>query len=380
MNPDRFADIRPYNDDEVAGVIARLLRNNALLDAIARLRVPRTSALLGVWMRPLVRAALAWQSRNIRDVHGFQRIVERYMRSMVETCTTAFTVSGLERLDPAASYLFVGNHRDIALDPAFISYALFSSGRDTVRVAIGDNLLTRDYVSDLMRLNKSFIVRRSARGPRQMLAAYQELSGYISHSLLQERQSIWIAQREGRAKDGWDRTEPAIIKMLAISKPKEQAYGEFIAALHIVPVAISYEWDPCDAGKAHELCARAQHGLYQKSEHEDVDSIARSITAPKGAVHVAFGEPLGGDFAGPDDVAAAIDRQVLELYRLQPTNLCAYRMAEEGRLPGDHSGEAEAADGVLAAFRARLDALPEPERPFLTAMYANPIRNRAATR
>ena len=167
--------------------------------------------------------------------------------------------------------------------------------------------------------------------------------------------------------------------MLAISKPKEQPYGEFIAALHIVPVAISYEWDPCDAGKAHELCARAQHGLYQKSEHEDVDSIARSITAPKGAVHVAFGEPLGGDSAGPDDVAAAIDRQVLELYRLQPTNLCAYRMAE-GRLPGDHSGEAEAADGVLAAFRARLDALPEPERPFLTAMYANPIRNRAATR
>jgi 1-acyl-sn-glycerol-3-phosphate acyltransferase len=376
MTADRFAQIRPYNDDEVAGVIARLLGNTELLDAVARLRVPRAAGVFGAWMRPVVRMALGRQVRGIHDVRTFQRIVERYMRTMVESRTTGFSVSGLEGIDPERACLFIGNHRDIALDPSFISYALFSSGRDTVRVAIGDNLLTKDYVSDLMRLNKSFIVRRSAKGPRQMLAAWQELSGYISHSLLAERQSIWIAQREGRAKDGWDHTEPAIIKMLAIAKPREQAFGAFIASLRIVPVSISYEWDPCDAIKAHELCERATHGSYRKGEHEDVNSIARSITADKGNVHVAFGQALGEGFETPEAVASEIDRQVLGLYRLHATNLCAYRM-EEGALPPDIAHQTPQADAVEAAFRARVNALPEPERPYLIAMYANPVRNRA---
>jgi 1-acyl-sn-glycerol-3-phosphate acyltransferase len=377
MNADRCAQIRPYNDAEVAGVITRLLANTELLDAVARLRLPRAAGMFGPWMRPLVRMALARQLREVRDVRSFQRIVERYMRVMVESRTTGFSVSGLERIDAARPCLFVGNHRDIALDPSFISYALFSSGRDTVRVAIGDNLLTKDYVSDLMRLNKSFIVRRSAKGPRQMLAAYQELSGYISHSLLEERQSVWIAQREGRAKDGRDRTEPAIIKMLAIAKPREQGFGEFIASLRIVPVSISYEWDPCDAIKAHELCERATHGSYSKGEHEDVNSIALSITAPKGRVHVSFGEALGAGFDTPEAVAREIDRQVLGLYHVQPTNLCAYRMAEGG-LPPDLAHLAVTADSVEREFRMRLDALPEAERPFMIAMYANPLRNPTA--
>jgi hypothetical protein len=138
------------------------------------------------------------------------------MTAMIQESTSDFTVSGLERLDPACPCLFIGNHRDIVLDPAFVNYALYSGGHDTVRIAIGDNLLTRDYVADLMRLNKSFIVRRSAKAPRQMLAALQELSALhrgIRYST--SVRSVWIAQREGRAKDGWDRTDPAIIKMLA---------------------------------------------------------------------------------------------------------------------------------------------------------------------
>ncbi len=377
MNADRFAQIRPYNDDEVAAVIARMLGNAEFLDAVAGLRLPRVAAVLGAWMRPLVRMVLARQVRGVRDVRSFQRIVEHYMRIMVESRTTGFSVSGLEGLDASRASLLIGNHRDIALDPSFISYALFSSGRDTVRVAIGDNLLTKDYVSDLMRLNKSFIVRRAAKGPRQMMATWQELSDYISHSLREERQSIWIAQREGRAKDGWDRTEPAIIKMLAIAKPREQSFAEFIASLCIVPVSISYEWDPCDAIKAHELCARARHGSYRKGEHEDVNSIARSITAPKGRVHVGFGQPLGAGFDTPEAVAHEIDRQVLALYGVQPTNLFAYRMAE-GSLPPDLAHLSQMADSVESEFRARLDALPEAERPFMIAMYANPVRNRAA--
>jgi hypothetical protein len=377
MTEDRFAEIRPYNDDEVRGVLDRLLHHAGLLEAVARLRAPRLAGLLGSTLHPFVRWMLARQLHGVRTVHDFQVVVERYMRRMVDSTTRSFTTSGLGQLDLSRPCLFIGNHRDIALDPAFVNYALFSNGYDTARIAIGDNLLTRDYVSDLMRLNKSFIVKRSAKGPRQMLAAYQQLSGYIRHSLLEERSSIWIAQREGRAKDGWDRTEPAIIKMLCMSKAKDTPFAEHLRALRLVPVSISYEWDPCDAGKANELCRRAADGSYAKAEHEDVDSIARSITGAKGAVHVGFGRPLGADFATPEEVAAEIDRQVLALYRVQPTNLCAYRLAE-GRLPAGYEDTRESVDAVEPAFIARLDALPHEQRAFLQAMYANPLRNRAA--
>mgnify|MGYP003593933261 CR=1 FL=1 len=376
MSQDRFAQIRPYNDGEVRGVLDRLLRNGEFIAAITRLRFPRAGGALGALLRPLVRFCLGRQLAGVASVAGFQQVVEKYMTAMIEASTTDFTVSGLERLDRARACLFIGNHRDIALDPAFVNYALYANGCDTVRIAIGDNLLTKDYAADLMRLNKSFIVRRSAKGPRQMLAAYQELSGYIRHSLVEERSSIWIAQREGRAKDGWDRTEPAIIKMLCISKPRETTVAGHVRALNIVPVSISYEWDPCDAAKARELYLRATEGAYEKEEHEDVASIARSITSPKGAVHVSFGEPLAGDFAGPDEVAAEIDRQVLSLYRVQPSNVAAFRLLHE-RLPEGFADDAAvaAADAVL---HARLDALPAEHRPYLLAMYANPLLNRAA--
>ncbi len=376
MSQDRFAEIRPYNDNEVRAVIDRLLRNPELLRAIARLRFPGLGEPLIALLKPLVRLFLRRQMAGIDSVRGFQQVVEKYMSVMIESSTTAFSVSGLERLDPARACLFIGNHRDIALDPAFVNCALYANGRDTVRIAIGDNLLTRDYASDLMRLNKSFIVRRSAKGPRQMLAAYQELSGYIRHSLLEEHSSIWIAQREGRAKDGWDRTEPAIIKMLCISRAKDVPLADHIRALNIVPVAISYEWDPCDAAKARELYQRATQGNYQKGEQEDVSSIARSITSPKGAVHVAFGQSLEGPFAHADEVAAAIDRQVMSMYRMHPTNVAAYRMQREMLPPGfsDDPGLANAE----RALRERLAALPAEHHTLLLSMYANPLLNREA--
>lgn len=374
---DRFAAIRPYHDAEVRGVLDRLIANPEVVAAVAGLRFPRANRRLAPLLHGLIRWMLRRQFRHVRGVRDFQMVLERYMRAMIESSTGDFTVSGLDHIDPERPCLFIGNHRDIALDPAFVNYALYEHGRDTVRIAIGDNLLTRDYASDLMRLNKSFIVRRSLKGPRQMLAAAQELSAYIAYSLLEERHSIWIAQREGRAKDGWDRTEPAVIKMLGIGKPKERGFAEHIALLNLVPVSISYEWDPCDTRKAHELCERATRGRYEKAAQEDIDSIAHSVTAPKGHVHVAFGESLGGGFAGPDEVAHEIDRQVLALYRIQPTNLVAYRMAE-GRLPADFEDQGAAADGVEPAFRARLATLPEAERPYLIEMYANPLRNRDA--
>ena len=248
---DPFADIRPYRDDEVAPVLERLLADDEFLGAIASLRMGRVAALVPALVRPLVRFGLAREVRGVKDIGGVQDIIKRYMDRMIESTTGGFGISGLEQLDPERPYLFMSNHRDIAMDPAFTNYALHQGGRETVRIAIGDNLLTTPWASDLMRLNKSFIVKRSVSGPRELLAASKNLANYIQHSLQVENAPIWIAQREGRAKDGVDRTEPAIIKMLSLSRDKRNAeFGEHIGKLNIVPVSISYELDPCDALKA----------------------------------------------------------------------------------------------------------------------------------
>lgn len=376
---DPFADIRPYHDAEVRPVLARLLLDPEFLESLAKLRLPRLTARLPGLVRPLVRWLLRRELKGVDNVYALQSVVKKYMDRMIERSTDEFTVSGLNELSAEQPYLFMSNHRDIALDPAFVSYALYHNGHDTVRIAIGDNLLSKPFVADLMRLNKSFIVNRSVKGPRQMLAAYKQLSSYIRHSIDNDRSSIWIAQREGRAKDGVDATEPAIIKMLTIAQDKtKETFADFVNSLHIVPIAISYEYDPCDGAKARELYEKATQGSYQKAEHEDLKSIALGITGTKGDVHVSFGTPLRGEFATPEDVAAEVDRQVIANYVLHPTNFFAYKMLY-GAYPDLPCGAKRQAfsesehRAIQSLFAQRIAELPEPQRPYALAIYANPV-------
>lgn len=376
---DPFADIRPYRDDEVRPVLDRLLVDAEFLGNIAHMRLARLYGLLPGLSRWLVRQVLSRELRGVDTVDALQDVVKRYMDRMIEQTTDKFTVTGLDQLAADRPWLFMSNHRDIALDPAFLSYALYHNDHETVRIAIGDNLLSKPFAADLMRLNKSFIVKRSAKGPRAMLAAYKQLSGYIRHSIEVDNNPIWIAQREGRAKDGVDRTEPAIIKMLTMAQDKSaESFSDYVNRLHIVPVAISYEFDPCDGAKARELHARATTGSYAKAEHEDLKSIGLGIAGAKGDVHVSFGEPLRGEFADADAVADAIDRQVIGRYVLHPTNFFAYQMLHEvlPELPCGADGVPFRADqhrDIERRFAARLAALPEAHRPFALAIYANPI-------
>lgn len=371
---DPYADIRPYRDEEVPEVLARLLRDKEMLDTLAGFSQSRLAASWPRLARWLVRRSLRRQLRGVTDIHGMQMVIKSYVEGMIESTTGGFTVSGLEQLDPSRAYLFMSNHRDIAMDPAFTNYALNQGGHETVRIAIGDNLLTKPWVSDLMRLNKSFIVNRSVNGPRQLLAASKNLASYIQFSLLQENAPVWIAQREGRAKDGLDRTEPAIIKMLGMSRDKStQSFAEHIASLAIVPVAISYELDPCDNLKANELHQLATTGRYEKGEQEDVASIGRGIAGQKGRVHVSFGSPLGAEFEDADHVAQQIDRQVIDLYCLHPTNLYAYDMLYGEHAPRPENLYSEPGDVSREAFEARIDAMPEAHRPYALAIYANAV-------
>lgn len=370
---DPFAAIRPYNDGEVRPTIGRLLGSKDFLNAMLRLRFGQGAVHFAPLLRPIARLYLRRQLAGVDTVHDLQMRIKTYVERMIEDTTAGLTVSGLEHLDPERAHLFISNHRDIAMDPALTNYALHSAGHQTLRIAIGDNLLREQWVADLMRLNKSFIVQRSVSGPRELLANSKLLAQYIRSSVQEDNAPVWIAQREGRAKDGRDRTEAAVIKMLSLSRNKqEESFGDHIASLRIVPVAISYELDPCDAMKARELSQRQSAGAYEKSEQEDVASIGRGIAGNKGRVHVHFGTPLGSNFESPGEVAAAIDAQIIRGYRLRPVNLWAYEALEGAGDPGLEIAEGSCTRG---AFDGRIDAMSEDERPFALASYANALRS-----
>lgn len=360
---DPYQNIRPYHDSEICDVLNRLLRDDELISAITRYQFPNMAGLLGWLLKPAVRIFLAQKMGDITTIAGFQGLVARYMEKMIARTTTKLSCSGFENLKQGEAYLFVSNHRDIAMDPAFVNWFFYKNEMDTVRIAIGDNLLSKSYVSDLMRLNKSFIVNRSAKG-REMLTALGQLSGYIDHSLVHDEQSVWIAQREGRAKDGNDSTDPAILKMFYMSHRKQRSFEEFLERVKIVPVSISYEYDPCDRAKAIELNAKRHGGGYEKSQFEDIESIVTGITGNKGHVHLAFGDVITG-IDNPDELAAEIDRQIISNYHLHPSNLIA---------AGDDSVEISAQD--RDTFAQRLVGLDSGAVEILSQMYANPVINK----
>lgn len=361
---DKFNDIRPYNDDEIQPAIKRVINDQEFIEAIISFRFPKVPKFFACILKPLLRRYLSYKWGSISSIDEMQDVVGEYMVHMIASTTTQFSYSGLENLDATKSYLFVSNHRDIAMDPAFVNWALYCEKFKTVRIAIGDNLLSKPYVSDLMRMNKSFIVKRSVVGVREMLKSLSHLSDYIFSSL-KEESNIWIAQREGRAKDGFDKTEPAIIKMFYVNgKKKKIAFPEYIKQLSIVPVAISYEFDPCDQQKAQELHDKAETGEYKKSQFEDIESIVNGIVGQKGRVHVAFGTPLEEEYADPEAVAEAIDKQIYQNYRLQPSNLIAAEQQSE-----------QITDTDRLAFAKHLQAVKPELQDRVVEMYANPTRN-----
>jgi 1-acyl-sn-glycerol-3-phosphate acyltransferase len=364
VDNDIYQEIRPYNDNEISDAINRLINDQEFIDAILNHRFEHTAMWLRSLMTPFVRVYLKYKWGKLKTVHDVQMEVKKYMTKALNTTTDGVTYSGLDKLDTDTPYLFVSNHRDIAMDPALVNYVLHMHKHKTVRIAIGDNLLKKPCATDLMKLNKSFIVKRSAKAPREMMKALGLLSSYIKHSL-DTGNSIWIAQREGRAKDGNDLTDAAILKMFYMEGRKQKiSFADYIKSLKIVPVAVSYENDPCDTAKACELYEKATHGSYEKGEFEDIESIVQGIIGYKGRVHVSFGDVITQELDSPDDLAAELDRQIHHIYKLYPVNLLA---AEQK--------SSDISDKAKREFEAKLNSIPEGARPYLKAMYANPARN-----
>ena len=374
-----FEDIRPYRDDEIAAVVARLVNDREFIDTLLGMKFPRLAHWLPWLLRPLIHKVLRREFGHLSSVRQCQELISRQLTQLLGRVTDGVTVSGLDKLDPDRAYLFIGNHRDIAMDPAMVNVSLYNQGMNTTRIAIGDNLLTKPFTSDLMRLNKSFIVKRSVIGRREKLAALKELSAYIHHSLPAETHSIWRAPRAARATAGSHRTDPALFNMLVLNNPGKESFGEAFAQLHPVPVAVSYEWDPCDAVKARELYALQTEGSYEKAEHEDIESIYQGIVGEKGHIEVAFGEELTEPFVDADEAAEAVDQQIYRNYRLQASHLIAFeQLYDDNPSTGQWKQALGAVDwqAKRATLQARLSKVPEQHRSIMLAAYANPVQRR----
>lgn len=277
MNRDNFDDLRPYHDDEINPAMQRIAAN-PLISKVADFLYPDVQI-----------ADLKNMLRNITTIREFQKqVMHHAINEIIKKSITNFSFNGFENLEKDKAYIFISNHRDILLDSALLQIALDENGFNTSEITFGSNLMVSDFVVDIGKSNKMFKVIRGGT-PRDFYKNSLRLSQYIRHAITEKNESIWIAQRNGRTKDGNDKTDQGIIKMFAMSSDK--VLNENILELNIAPMVISYEWETCDAAKLKELyVSRTQK--YVKAPGEDLNSILTGITQFKGNVHIEITQPL----------------------------------------------------------------------------------------
>ena len=368
---DEFDDIRPYRDDEVGPAVASLADDPAFVAFGTRFAAPALGSRLRPLLHPLIRRLIKRQARRLHSVDDLQLLMSRYLQMLLRATSDGMTVTGLDALDRSSTYLFISNHRDIVLDPTLLNYTLWLESHATTQVAIGDNLLGTGFRSDLMRLNKAFVVYRDVSGAKAALNAMRRTSTYM-RGVLDGGESVWIAQRQGRSKDGVDRTEPALLKMLHLAYRSETgSLGEWLRRVRLAPVSISYEIDPCAPIKARELYFRDTDGRYDKGPEEDAESIEAGIAGFKGRIHLHFSPPVEGDFAAADELARHLDQRIV-------SNLVDYPTHHHARMCVD------ASDGQLAAasprareaYLANLASCPDEHKPYFLLQYANQVENK----
>jgi hypothetical protein len=372
---DEFADIRPYNDSEFQEILERLLAEPDLVKGLAYFMRPNWRGPLRLLARSLVRWRLQKDLTGLESIADFQLWLAGYVEKIIKKTTTSLVISGIDQLDDSKSYLWLSNHRDIALDPTLVNYALHLSEKSTGRIAIGDNLLKNPIVGDFMRLNKSFIVKRSIKSRREKFSALQLLSRYIRYSI-SEGHSVWIAQREGRAKDGIDTTDTAVLKMLSLAgRSDQETFAESLQQLNPVPVSISYEFDPCDVLKARELAALQEDKDYLKAHNEDITSIVTGLMGNKGRVQISFGEEISTSlFNSAETLAVEIDRQIVDGYACYPINYAAHQLLvkQGGCIALEYYDDEEIKSGTQD-LHDRSQGESDAVKYQLYSMYAQPI-------
>jgi 1-acyl-sn-glycerol-3-phosphate acyltransferase len=365
---DEFDDIRPYTDEELPERIATLVKDPDLVQMACRIRAPFLYRLMPLLARWIVGTTLRRRSRNIGNLKDLQSFLAIYVERMLRSSTDGFSHSGTEHLPRNEPCLYVSNHRDIILDSILVNYALWLSGVPFTQNAVGDNLLQGGLGNELMRLNRSFTVVRGAETRRAQYHALLKTSRYIRRTL-EHGESIWIAQRQGRTKDGLDVTDPAILKMFRLAYRSDlSSFDDWLSRVNVVPVALSYELDPCAPMKAHELFMREKTGSYTKDLREDFRSIAQGIKGFKGRVHVSFSTPIQPNYSTANALAAHIDEQMRSCKKTFETYVEANHLLE-----GRCKTSSLAPSRVRQEFEQQLSKTPEEERSYLLIQYANQL-------
>ena len=366
-----------YNDAEATAAIQELFNFPSLLQGMK------------AFLPPVMSDLILQAKDQVRSVSDFQQMIAYPLFKGIEKeSISTLSASGLEHLDPSAQYLFISNHRDIILDSAFLNVVLFERGFRTSQIAIGDNLM-RHRISELIfHINKSFVVRRTG-SPMELYRYSLQLSDYIWRQINDKVDSVWIAQREGRAKDGDDRTQVGLVKMLSLSAKTD--LKTYFREMKIAPVAISYEYDPCDLLKAQEFLNKRANPDFKKTFEEDVQHMLLGLKGYKGAVHFHFSTPLDAELDAFDEIPSAkkqlewlaetIDQRIHEHYKLRPINYVAQDLLTQTDAFRNYYS-AEEHTRLTAFFEERFKLLTNDEeglgREYLLKMYANPLLNQLA--
>ena len=371
MKESEFDDIRPYNAEE-------------FLEAMQRIAASTSFPLLASYVYPdepleEVRQRIA----NYKNVHDFQsQTMFRVNERVIEESISKFTCSGIERLSRDKSYLYVSNHRDIMLDASLLQYFLLTQDFDTTEITFGANLMSSQLVVDIGKCNKMFKVERPGGSIKDFYRSSLHLSDYIRYAILEKKQSVWIAQRNGRTKDGVDATDQGIIKMFCMSRPDDKIQA--LSELNIVPVAVSYEWESCDILKALELY-QSQYAKYIKKPGEDLNSILTGILQRKGRVHFELCEPITEEELLQYDhltnneyhkaVAQLIDSRINPAYHLWPNNYIAHDLRY-----GSKAFQSFYTNEEREAFLRRLNQLDKYDdcdldqlKDIFLSIYSNPV-------
>lgn len=370
----KFDAIRPYYDAEVNEAILSAL-NHPMMKALMNFAYPNVDD--EVWKEQLKR------THSIRD---FQiNFAYKAVKKVLERSSEGLTTSGFEQLEPNTSYLFISNHRDIILDTSLLNVCLHEHRLVMTASAIGDNLVKKDFLKTLSKLNRNFVVQRGLP-PRELLESSKLMSEYIAQLLLRENRSVWIAQREGRTKDGNDATHSGVLKMLAMGSDEKNIMNYF-KRIKIVPVSISYEYDPTDALKMPQLMAEANDEIYKKEKNEDFITLLSGVIGQKKRIHIHVGKILDEEIdaivAENDNnnkqiqaLAQAIDDSIVQSYKLWPTNFIAYDLLHKTDKYKNHYTDDEKSL-FERRYELKIDTTNEQMVEGFLAMYANPVVNKS---
>jgi len=368
----KFDKIRPYYDAEV---------NDAIC---ASLHHPMMKAMMNFTYPDLPDEHWKEQLKRTHSIRDFQiNFAYQAVKKVLANSSEGLTTSGFEKLEPNTSYLFISNHRDIILDTSLLNVSLHDHGLVMTASAIGDNLVQKSFLRHLARLNRNFIIQRGLP-PRELLESSKLVSEYIQRLLRRENRSVWIAQREGRTKDGHDATHSGVLKMLAMAS-EEASVMAYFRKLKMVPVSISYEYDPTDALKMPRLLAESNNEIYTKEKNEDFINLLSGVIGQKKRIHIHVGPVLHEELERIETqtdnsnkqiqaLALELDKHIIGNYRLWPTNYIACDLLQESNTYAAYYTEAEK-QLFERRLEMRIDVKNRTLRDGFLALYANPVLN-----